>query len=116
MSATEGTVGVDEATAIVSEKGARAIETFRQARATGCTQGDGSGDGFAFRQIRRAACQLELTALRSTNAVALDWPIGQFVIDRAHIGNHSHNTIGATLLHFDAVSKKALPDEAGSAF
>ena len=63
---------VDQAMTGVPEHRARAVVALRQLRATIRTQRRGGDDGFAFRHVRRATGELELAALGTAHARALD--------------------------------------------
>ena len=81
--AAEGTILIDEAAALRIEQGTRAVGPLGEAGAPGGAQGFRGGERLAFRQVRCAAGQLEVTALCALRAGAFDRACREFRIDGA---------------------------------
>jgi hypothetical protein len=84
--ATERPIFVDQAVAsILLKHWARAISIFRERFSAGCAKGHGRDDRLAFRQIRSASSQFEMTAFRFSHAIPLDRLLRKIDINLSHL-------------------------------
>lgn len=88
--AAERTIAVDQTTpGALIEQRANAVTIFAQSLAPRRAQRARRDKRFAFREVRRAPCELEVTAFLQARARALDRALLELAVDRANVRKSS---------------------------
>ena len=84
--APERTILVDQASAgLTFEERTFAIGMLGQRFSAGGSKSPGCNNGFAFREVRSATSQFEMTTFGAANAIPLDRPLRQIGVNVAHL-------------------------------